>query len=586
MYGFHKNVGLSDNSMRASETKSKRPSVYSNPYFKRGRPELLWLITKPKNDGTTMKKKKGKAGVENGDSDDDIKDGNEGIGRLDMTQVSQGAFNSLQREVAQLQRNQQQITAVLTRLRDENNQYLRQAGTMVAAHERHENSINAILTFLATFYNRSQEGQGNLGAMFSGGISDNQPHGNIVDMGDFDGPSNVTTPEPNNMQLMRTPSRRPLAILPPPEAQARSTSAAPNPALHNRNTSSAGLQVPQQRAQPNGARSTASAQSTPTPAPPSPANRVDDMMNVINNANAARSLEPQNAAHAANSAGSPQFDFDAALQHFQTSNGSAPLTNEQRASVLSMMASNSGTSTPQIPALNAGAVNPWASGMEHFQNNSAQIDLLQRMQEEQDWKMSNLADRLQPLSPSGSIPGLEGLTSPSLSRTGSLNLGSAPDMNTMAAHGIPHLKQAPSSDFDINKFLNADYFPEDDGTGDNYNPDSGANFDFDGNLGDQSVFEQPHAAGLIDEEGPGNNDTDMSGFVLHDDPGNSNTSTPGRIGGRVLGSVGSSAGSGINSPRVKTEDEDEATSLAAAHQQQSTTLPVDMRTKKRRRVGE
>ena len=44
MYGFHKKVGLSDNSMRSSERKNKTPSEYSNPYFKRGRPNLLWLI--------------------------------------------------------------------------------------------------------------------------------------------------------------------------------------------------------------------------------------------------------------------------------------------------------------------------------------------------------------------------------------------------------------------------------------------------------------------------------------------------------------------------------------------------------------
>ena len=48
MYGFHKKVGLSDNSMRASERKNKNPSEYSNPYFKRGRSNLLWLIQKPR----------------------------------------------------------------------------------------------------------------------------------------------------------------------------------------------------------------------------------------------------------------------------------------------------------------------------------------------------------------------------------------------------------------------------------------------------------------------------------------------------------------------------------------------------------
>ena len=36
MYGFHKKVGLSDNSMKASELKAKAPSEYYNRFFKRG----------------------------------------------------------------------------------------------------------------------------------------------------------------------------------------------------------------------------------------------------------------------------------------------------------------------------------------------------------------------------------------------------------------------------------------------------------------------------------------------------------------------------------------------------------------------
>ncbi len=69
MYGFHKKVGLSDNSMRASEKKTKTPSEYYNPYFKRVCPELLWLIQKPKNE--TTKKKLGKSNQEDQDSGDE-----------------------------------------------------------------------------------------------------------------------------------------------------------------------------------------------------------------------------------------------------------------------------------------------------------------------------------------------------------------------------------------------------------------------------------------------------------------------------------------------------------------------------------
>jgi heat shock transcription factor len=73
MYGFHKKVGLSDNSMRASERKNKSPSEYANPYFKRGHPDLLWLIQKPKNVSGQSSKGAGKgakARTEDGDEPD------------------------------------------------------------------------------------------------------------------------------------------------------------------------------------------------------------------------------------------------------------------------------------------------------------------------------------------------------------------------------------------------------------------------------------------------------------------------------------------------------------------------------------
>lgn len=76
MYGFHKRVGLSDNSMKASERKNKSPSEYYNPYFKRGHPNLLWLINKPKG-GSKIRKEKGGRGREDvveGDSDDEGRD--------------------------------------------------------------------------------------------------------------------------------------------------------------------------------------------------------------------------------------------------------------------------------------------------------------------------------------------------------------------------------------------------------------------------------------------------------------------------------------------------------------------------------
>src|SRR5258706_14708640 len=80
MYGFHKRVGLSDNSMKASERKNKSPSEYYNPYFKQGHPNLLWLINKPKSGNAQKKGKGARVKTEDGgdgDSDDDTRDGPE-----------------------------------------------------------------------------------------------------------------------------------------------------------------------------------------------------------------------------------------------------------------------------------------------------------------------------------------------------------------------------------------------------------------------------------------------------------------------------------------------------------------------------
>lgn len=47
--------------MRASERKAKSPSEYWNPFFRKGYPDLLWLIQKPKNQSANSKKSRGKS---------------------------------------------------------------------------------------------------------------------------------------------------------------------------------------------------------------------------------------------------------------------------------------------------------------------------------------------------------------------------------------------------------------------------------------------------------------------------------------------------------------------------------------------
>src|SRR3954452_23116065 len=171
MYGFHKKVGLSDNSMRASERKNKSPSEYANPYFKRGHPDLLWLIQKPKNaTGHASKPSKGGTRVktediDNNDMDEYAEEGTstardtrsrpQQLSLVTDSSVPNEQLSGVYRELQAIRQQQSIISTTITRLRKEHEQLYAQAANFQDQHTRHENSINAILTFLATVYNRS-----------------------------------------------------------------------------------------------------------------------------------------------------------------------------------------------------------------------------------------------------------------------------------------------------------------------------------------------------------------------------------------------------------------------------------------------
>ncbi|KFX96650.1 hypothetical protein V490_03212, partial [Pseudogymnoascus sp. VKM F-3557] len=208
MYGFHKRVGLSDNSMKASERKNKSPSEYYNPYFKRGHPNLLWLINKPK---TPQKKGKGggakqeEGGAE--ESDDDNREaveetysgGGHGYGQDNHPSTVRAlsaapdngqtggpvALTVVQKQLRDIQQQQGNISSMIARLRKEHNDLYSQAVAFQTLHDRHESSINAILTFLATVYNRSLDGQGgpNIAQMFANSQDQHHSGGSVVDLG-------------------------------------------------------------------------------------------------------------------------------------------------------------------------------------------------------------------------------------------------------------------------------------------------------------------------------------------------------------------------------------------------------------------
>lgn len=419
MYGFHKKVGLSDNSMRASERKNKSPSEYSNPYFRQGHPDLLWLIQKPKNAG-------GKKGKKDGDQFDDDADDyidEQGqqpqpsrqrppqlkqLGQGDST-LSQEQLQNIHQELSQIRTQQMTISKVMAQLKREQEQLYGQAAQYQEQHNRHENSINAILTFLATIYNRSiqgHEGAQNIQNLFTGAIP-HESQGTVVDVGDY----NFDNIQADNSQpkpfkkppLLLTDGQSGRATTTPP-----ASSDSPFPPRQTRRASQQmrNVQSPQTGNieevfdsaghtpinQPQSARS----DSTPTA----------DFMSVIQNTNARH-----------NNAGNPTPDFSSVLNNLENAGGNSPLTNSQRADVLRMMSSTTGnglSSRQGYSGIGAGdnaLINTTPpSGPTNFNRQLAQtnagLDQLAKLQAEQDKSVQNLTNLLQPLSPTGSIPGI------------------------------------------------------------------------------------------------------------------------------------------------------------------------------------
>lgn len=430
MYGFHKKVGLSDNSMKASETKAKAPSEYYNKYFKRGRPELLWLIQKPKNAPSNPKRKR-EDDAKQGDSDEDRKfapDGGGGgyvedlavRGNQDMTMIPRSEYNSLRAEVRALQQQQKVISNVLGQIRRQNEQLYQQATAFQTLHDRHENSINAILTFLATFYNRSLEANSNVNFadMFGPAMPAQQPHGNVVDVGDY-------SEKPINKSPQMQRVKRPLALLPAPaqkDAMTPSTRAATlspsarsatSPILKPGSRQQPVFKSPASNTRPatgftsqtvrDGNSTDPIKVDTSSPSQNQMPLQNDEIMSAIQNANASTGRFASQA---------PQVDLPAALNNYQTQDGHTPLTPQQRSDVLSLMANNTSAASPNSALAtntNNALLNPQPPPMpnlDQFAETQAQLDLLQKMSEEQNNRVQHLQERLVPLSPSGQIPGL------------------------------------------------------------------------------------------------------------------------------------------------------------------------------------
>ena len=415
MYGFHKKVGLSDNSMRASERKNKSPSEYSNPYFRKGHPDLLWLIQKPKNVTTGKKGRKQDADQNDDDADDYVEDvtqpANPGrprpqlmLGHGDNT-LNQEQVQSVQRELAAIRNQQAQISRMMASLKREHEQLYGQAATFQDQHNRHENSINAILTFLATVYNRSLQGHEGIQGiqnLFANAMPHDSHQGTVIDVADYPGIDNFNA-DPS--QPVKPFKRQPLLLTDGQQhgrANTMSPSSTNSPIMPRQTRRSSQQHRTSQTPQSGNVEELFdSAGNTPINQPQSARTPQADIMSLIQDSNARLGSTASN-----------QQDFSNVLSSLENAGGQTPLTTSQRADMLRLMNNSSASNNRSVNSSNDNALinSTPPSGPANFgralASTGADLNQLAKLQAEQDKSVQNLTNLLQPLSPTGSIPGL------------------------------------------------------------------------------------------------------------------------------------------------------------------------------------
>jgi heat shock transcription factor len=440
MYGFHKRVGLSDNSMRASERKNKSPSEYSNPFFRRGHPNLLWLISKPKSGS---KAKKGNKSTE-GDADSEEEIGNEesptlGLGGSNIpTGRSLPAPESqpqpkkemtlVREELARLRDQQKMILNAINSLQRNNSELYNQALMFQNQHDRHQNSINAILNFLANVFRKTLEEQGNsqnVGDIISsmltnqGGQSQGQ-QGSVVDLGDF------FQTQTNQNSPMNGMHKRARGLLPPIPDQAAAKTASKTPSTKASSTFGNSSYHGMNNQSPETGHVTELLDTPPVDTPPTLRQELENnpqerMMKIINDHNATTSTGmdlPEAAELVANAPNALSHDQRNKLVDFMSAQSSAstspsiPTTAGAPTNMPSMSppqptTSISPPSMDNQPAPLSLSPQMHPPSLHSINANQQDLEQLHRLQNAQDAKISELGELLGPLSPNGRVPGLE-----------------------------------------------------------------------------------------------------------------------------------------------------------------------------------
>ncbi|KAF1739448.1 hypothetical protein CRV24_001383 [Beauveria bassiana] len=398
----------------------------------RGHPNLLWLINKPKG----KKEATTKSAFGQGGSDDEIANeestnqpspNNASIpaGRtLPSTESAappKKELSVIHEELHKVREKQKLILGAINALQRNNNELYNQALLFQNQHDRHQNSINAILNFLANVFRKTledQSGSGNVTDMISSMLNSQgqQGHGSVVDLGDLF----QAQMDPSG-SLGGAANKRTRGLLPPIPDQQASAQQSPSPSVSN--YQSGGVHNPEMG-------HVTELLDTDTPSPSLrhelEVNPQERMMKIINDHNATSTptaLDPGAAELVANAPNTLNNDQRSQLVNFmanQSSPGSSatPNSSAQLPSRAPTSQRRSTSATPQPdaatkpspPSLSPIMRSPMmpAPSLNHISANQEELDRLQRLQNDQDAKISELGELLGPLSPSGRIPGLDG----------------------------------------------------------------------------------------------------------------------------------------------------------------------------------
>ncbi|KAH9952061.1 hypothetical protein B0H21DRAFT_11869 [Amylocystis lapponica] len=147
MYGFHKIPHLQQGVLR-SDTDTE-PWHFEHPHFHRGQPDLLCLIQR--------KKQPAHGGGDDPPIDfiDPVNNPTAPVGTLPPGQVLD--VNSIVNGIAAIKRHQQAISADLSALKHSNDALWEEATLARRRHDKHQDTINRILKFLAGVFGHSAE---------------------------------------------------------------------------------------------------------------------------------------------------------------------------------------------------------------------------------------------------------------------------------------------------------------------------------------------------------------------------------------------------------------------------------------------